>query len=140
MSVANLKIIMAINMQKLFFGAVAGLVATAFSVSFTVQAEHHDEVISKVMKDFHKAPKGVDPVSKKAGDGKATKEELKKLVEGYKAMAKAKPAKGTDASWKEKMTKLVAASEGLEKGLPDAAAKFKEAVNCKACHSEHKPD
>ena len=96
--------------------------------------------IKEVMKAYHKAPKGVDPVCKKAVDGKASPDEVKKLVDGYKAMATAKPPKGDDASWKEKTTKLLAAAQALQSGAPDGAAKYKEAVNCKACHSVHKPD
>ncbi len=92
------------------------------------------------MKAFHKAPKGVDPVCKKATDGKASADELAKLVAGYKAMCDAKPAKGDEASWKEKTVKLLEAAQALQKGTPDGAAKYKEAVNCKACHSAHKPD
>ena len=96
--------------------------------------------IKEVMKAYHKAPKGVDPVCKKAVDGKASPEEVKKLVDGYKVLATAKPPKGDDASWKEKTTKLLAAAQALQSGAPDGAAKYKEAVNCKACHSVHKPD
>lgn len=92
------------------------------------------------MKAFHKAPKGVDPVCKKAGDGKASAEELSKLVASYKTLISAKPPRGDEASWKAKTTALLAAAEGLKIGAPDAAAKYKEAVNCKACHSVHKPE
>ena len=31
-------------------------------------------------------------------------------------------------------------AEALQKGEADGAARYKEAVNCKACHSAHKPD
>ena len=40
----------------------------------------------------------------------------------------------------EKTEKLLAAAQALQSGAPDGAAKYKEAVNCKACHSAHKPD
>ncbi len=103
-------------------------------------AESKEDAVKEFMKTYHKAPKGVDPVCKKAGDGQATAEELKKLVAGYKVMAAAKPPRGDEASWKEKTSKLLAAAQGLEKRAPDAAAKYKEAVNCKACHSLHKPE
>lgn len=103
-------------------------------------ADAKQDPIEQVMKLYHKAPKGTDPTCKKASEGKASADELKKLVAGYKLMAAAKPPKGDDASWKEKTTKLLAAAEALQKGEPDAAAKYKAAVNCKACHSVHKPD
>ena len=103
-------------------------------------ADANEEAIEKVMNTCHKAPKGVDPICKKAIEGKASPEEDKKLLAGYKVLAGTKPPKGDEAGWKEKTTKLLAAAEGLEKGGPDATAKYKEAVNCKACHSVHKPD
>ena len=129
-------------MRKLRFTAVAGI-AVAITVGTHVwqaQAADSKDAIKDVMKAYHKAPKGTDPTCKKAADGKATPEELKKLVAGYTAMAAAKPPQGDAASWKEKTSKLLAAAQALEKGVPDAAAKYKEAVNCKACHSAHKPE
>ncbi len=105
-----------------------------------MNAAEAKDPIKEVMKIYHKAPKGVDPICKKAGDGKATPAELKNLVAAYGTMAKAKPSKGDEASWKEKTSKLLAAAQALQSGAPDGAALFKEAVNCKACHSVHKPD
>ncbi|MBI1840274.1 MAG: hypothetical protein HYR88_05410 [Verrucomicrobia bacterium] len=103
-------------------------------------ADAGKDAIKEVMKAYHKAPKGVDPVCKRAVDGKASAEELKKLVAGYKTLASAKPPRGDEASWKEKTAKLLAACQALEKGEEGAAAKYKEALNCKACHSAHKPE
>ena len=99
-----------------------------------------DSPTKTFMKKYHKAPQGVDPISKKATMGKATPQELKELAAGYHAMAKAKPPKGDNAGWTERTKKLAAAGDALAKGDPDGLARFKDAVNCKACHSEHKPD
>ena len=118
----------------------AGLLAGSVLVWPSRAADAKPNPIKEVMKAYHKAPKGVDPVCKKASDGKATPDEIKKLVAGYVALAAAKPPKGDAASWKEKTSKLLAAAQSLEKGAPGAAASYKEAVNCKACHSVHKPD
>lgn len=120
--------------------AVVASLATGAWLSSSYAAEDKKDPVKEFMKAYHKAPKGVDPVCKKAGDGKATPDEIHKLIAGYKVMAAAKPPKGDEASWKEKTAKLLSAAEGLEKGGPDATAKYKEAVNCKACHSAHKPD
>ena len=119
---------------------VATALAAGAWLSSSFAAEGGKNPVKEFMKAYHKAPKGVDPVCKKASDGKATPDEIHKLILGYKVMAAAKPSKGDEASWKEKTAKLLSAAEGLEKGGPDAIAKFKEAVNCKACHSVHKPD
>ena len=110
-------------------------------LTWQLQAEDaNDEAIKKVMKTCHKAPKGEDPICKKAIDGKASAEEMKKLVNGYKELAAAKPPKGDEASWKEKTGKLLATAEALQKNEAGAAAKYKDAVNCKACHEAHKPN
>ena len=117
-----------------------GQQAIAREAGRVLAAKSDKAVIETAMKKYHKAPKGTDPVCKRAQDGKATKEELHGLVECYKAMAAVKPPKGDDASWKDKTGKLLAAAQALQSGAPDGAAKYKEAVNCKACHSAHKPD
>jgi hypothetical protein len=59
------------------------------------------------------------------------------LVADYKFLTTAKPPRGDAASWKEKTGKLYAAALALEHGESDAIAKYKEALNCKACHSAH---
>lgn len=119
---------------------VAGLLTGSAGVTQLQAADANDEAIAKVMKTCHKAPKGEDPICKKAIDGKASPAEIKQLVACYKVLAGTKPPKGDEAGWKDKTSKLLAAAEGLEKGGPDAIAKYKEAVNCKACHSVYKPD
>jgi mono/diheme cytochrome c family protein len=118
----------------------AALAVAGFTFHHLNAAEPGEDAIKQVMKIYHKAPKGVDPICKKASDGKATPAELKNLVAAYRTMSKASPPKGDAASWKEKTAKLLAAAEALSAGQPDGAALYKEAVNCKACHSVHKPD
>ena len=118
--------------------AVCGLVVVTSAVR-TMAAGDEANPIKQVMKIYHKAPKGVDPVCKKASDGKASAAEIKNLVAAYKTLAAAKPPKGDEASWKEKTSALLSAAEAMQKGAPDGVARYKEAVNCKACHSVHKP-
>lgn len=116
-------------------------VLAAGTMCFQAQAaDAQADAVKEVMKKFHKAPKGEDPICKKAIDGKATAQELKDMVAGYKKMAAAKVPHGDAASWKTKTTALLAASEALQKNTAGAVDKYKEAVNCKACHSEHKAD
>jgi hypothetical protein len=130
-----------IKPAKFFTISTALAALTLATVALRSFAAVDDEdAIKKVMKEYHKAPKGTDTVSKKAIEGNASQEEIKKLIAGYKIMANTKAPKGDQASWKEKTGKLLAASEGLVKGGDDARAKYKEAVSCKACHSAHKPD
>lgn len=113
--------------------AVAGMMGSVW-----VCGADGESVIKDVMKKYHKAPKGTDNTAQKAQKGTATPEEIKGLIEGYKAISMAKPPEGDAASWKEKTSKVLAAAMALEKGGADAQAKFKEASNCKACHEVHK--
>lgn len=115
---------------------IAGVLSAAL---LSTAAEGEDGPIKEAMKKYHKAPQGTDPVAKRAAQGKATKQELKDLAEGYRKMAKAKPPQGDEASWKEKTSKIVAAATALERGEAGAVDKYKEASNCKACHDVHKP-
>lgn len=116
------------------FGLLAGLTHTALS-----QDKGKDNPIKAAMQKYHKAPKGTDPTCKVAGEGKASKEDLEGMVKAYTAMASTKPPQGDDASWKEKTAKLLAATKDLHAGKAGAADAYKAAVNCKACHSVHRP-
>ena len=55
-------------------------------------------------------------------------------------MENVEPPKGDPADFKSHVEKLVAATQDVADKKPDAVAHYKEAVNCKACHTEHKPD
>lgn len=127
-------------LAKILMPALALTCTMALFSTVNAADAEKDNPTKEFMKKYHKAPQGVDSISKKASMGKASPEELKGLAAGYKAMIAAKPPKGDAASWKEKTTKLSAAADALVKGEPDAVARYKEAVNCKACHSEHKPN
>ena len=107
--------------------------------TFAVHAAD-DGPIKKAMQKVHKAPKTEKKLSEKIVEGTATDEEKETALALYKAMADSKAPKGDDAAFKAKVAKLISATEELVAKKPDAVAHYKEAVNCKACHSEHKPD
>ncbi|HBH50265.1 MAG TPA: hypothetical protein DDY91_00055 [Planctomycetaceae bacterium] len=71
-------------------------------------------------------------------EGTATPEEKKKLADLYVEMAKNKPPKGTDDSWKKLNDALIKASKEIVDGKPTGVEDLKKAVNCGACHSAHK--
>ena len=58
----------------------------------------------------------------------------------YLAMEKVEPPRGSVEGWVAKMKKLSEASIYLYAEKEGAVEMFKEAVNCKACHSKHKPE
>ena len=98
-----------------------------------------DNPMKKAMSYAHKAPEGQKKIGEKICEGTATDEEASKTLSLYKAMLDCTPPRGEKAAYKEKMEKLIAATEAVVAKKDGAAAQYKEAVNCKACHSEHKP-
>ncbi len=96
--------------------------------------------IKDAMKYAHKAPKGEKKINEKIVEGTVSDEELKQTLALYLAIGDTKPPKGDAAEFKAKLGKLIAATEEVVAKKPDAAAHYKEAANCKACHSEHKGD
>ena len=123
----------------LIVSAASVALTLTFLSAYAADADNKESPTKAFMKKYHKAPRGTDPVAKRAQEGKATPQELKELAAGYHAMAKDKPPQGDAASWKEKTTKLASAADALVKGDPGAQERYKEAVNCKACHEVHKP-
>lgn len=115
------------------------LLATGLSVSLlAADSKSKPKYTTKeIMKAINK---GDDSICKKITKGTASKEEIAKMIACYKELPLNEPPKGSAASWKEKSSALVKAAEALGKNEPGALEKFKQAVNCKACHSEHKPD
>ena len=116
------------------FGVAFGLLTTGLRA-----ADAKSNPIKEAMQKYNKAPKDVDPICKRAGAGKATKEEIDGMLVAYRAMGAAKPSQGAPAKWAKLCATLVDATAALQKGEADAPEKFKAAVNCKACHEEFKP-
>ena len=112
----------------------AALALTAFA------ADDEFKAIEDAMKFAHKAPKGTPKVSDKIIDGTVSEDDLKKTLELYKAMVDTKPPKGEAAAFKDKVAKLITATEDVVAKKDGAGAAYKQAVNCKACHSDHKAD
>lgn len=92
------------------------------------------EVIKTAMKDFHK---GDAALCKKVGTT-ATDDELATLLKAYQDMCAATPPKGDKAAWVTKCQALIGAVKKVQAKDPAGAAAYKAAVNCKACHTDHK--
>lgn len=93
--------------------------------------------ISDVMVDFHK---GKESLAVQAREGKAKQEDLEKMLKAYREIHGLTPPKGTLEGWKLRTTALIESTQGLIDGQADAAAAYKTAVNCKACHTDHRSD
>jgi len=118
---------------------LTAVVFTTLTASLALAADEPNP-IKDSMKYSHKAPKGEKKINEKIIEGAATDAEIAKTLELYKAIGDTKPPKGDAADFKAKVAKLVAATEEVVAKKPDAAMHYKEAVNCKACHGEHKAD
>jgi hypothetical protein len=93
--------------------------------------------ISDVMLALHK---GDDSLAVQAREGKVAQDDLKRMLASYQAIHGLTPPKGTLESWKLKTTALIDSTQGLIDDKDGAAGVYKTAVNCKACHSEHRTD
>jgi hypothetical protein len=122
------------NLKSL--SATATLFVAITLTAFALDAKY--QPIADAMKFAHKAPKGVPKVSDKIIDGTVSEADLKKTLELYKAMANTEPPKGDAAAFKEKVAKLISATEDVVAKKDGAGAAYKAAVNCKDCHSEFK--
>jgi hypothetical protein len=110
------------------------------SLAFAMAAiAEEDNAIKVAMKYAHKAPQGQKKLNEKIIEGTATDAEITKALELYKAMADTKPPRGDQAAFKEKVAKVVAATQELVDKKSEGVAHYKEAINCKACHSDFKP-
>lgn len=93
---------------------------------------------AKSIKDVMAAHKGKESLHAKITGGKGTDEDHKKLLGFYEFLATQKPAKGDEASWKEKTAAMVSAAKEVVEKKATGIENLKKATNCKACHDVHK--
>ncbi len=98
------------------------------------------EVIEDAMKKYHKAPKGQDPVCKVVSNGQGTDAQIAELITAYQVMCKEAPPRGEKEGWVKKCQALIASLKKVQSKDAAGVEEYKKAVNCKACHSEHKPE
>jgi hypothetical protein len=117
--------------------AAAILAALAFAPLAISAANKPKYTIKEVMKEIHK---GDDNIGKRVVKGAASKDDVNKMVEYYASLPLNDPPRGDKESWLAKTSALVKASKEVQAGAPGALDHYKEAANCKACHSAHKPE
>lgn len=93
------------------------------------------DVIKTAMKTYHKPD---DALCKKVSGGTASDAELATMLKVYQDMCAATPPKGDKAAWVKKNQALIGAVKKIQAKDAAGVAAYKAAVNCKACHSEHK--
>jgi hypothetical protein len=122
-------------MRKLIGLALFALVVGG--VSWAGSPAVAPKTIKDVMGEGHK---GKPALCGLASTGKASKDDIKKLVALYEDLGKNDPPKGDKTAWKKKCDDLLAAAKKLEGDPADKAAikAYASAVNCKGCHTDHK--
>jgi len=93
------------------------------------------DVIKTIMKTYHKPE---DALCKKVSGGTATDAELTTLLKVYQDMCAATPPKGDKTAWVAKCQALIGAVKKVQAKDATGIAAYKAAVNCKACHTDHK--
>ncbi|WP_395718765.1 c-type cytochrome domain-containing protein [Prosthecobacter sp.] len=93
------------------------------------------DVIKTAMKQYHKPD---DALCKKVAGGTASDAELGTMLKVYQDMCAATPPKGDKAAWVTKCQALIGAVKKIQAKDANGVAAYKTAVNCKACHTDHK--
>jgi len=93
------------------------------------------DVIKTAMKTHHKPD---DALCKKVSGGTATDAELGTILKVYQDMCAATPPKGDKDAWVAKCQALIGAVKKIQAKDATGVAAYKAAVNCKACHTDHK--
>lgn len=93
------------------------------------------DVIKTAMKQSFKPE---DALCKKVSSGTASDADLAQMLKICQSICAATPPKGDKAAWVSKCQALIASVKKVQAKDPTGIEAFKKAVNCKACHSEHK--
>jgi Planctomycete cytochrome C len=91
--------------------------------------------IADIMRSIHegKASKAV-----LAPQGKLSDDDLNQMLELYGLMAGMTPPQGDKARFQSLTQTLIAATKGLLAKTPGADDEFKQAVDCRSCHTQHR--
>jgi hypothetical protein len=127
------------TLKKAIYVGSAALALAVVGTSVLLQAAEAKAKysIKDVMKTIHK---GDDNIGKRVAGGKASQEDIAKMLEHYMALPQNEPPRGDKASWQEKTSAMLASARAVKEGKPGAIEAYKSATNCKACHNVHKPE
>jgi hypothetical protein len=124
-------------MKNQFLVLSSALALAAVTVIVNAADKKPKYTTEEVMEALHK---GDVNVGKRVLKGEGTKDDFAKLVEYYESLPLNTPEKGEKTSWETKTTALLKSAKALKAGEAGAFEKYKEAVNCKACHTAHRPE
>jgi hypothetical protein len=95
--------------------------------------------IKDVMQGAHVAPQGQQSLLVRVAGGNASAEEKQQLLDLYISLAENEPPRGELAAFQAKTRPIIIAAAKVVVGREGAGAELRKAVNCAACHRDHKP-
>jgi len=98
------------------------------------EAPKPKHTIEEVMEQAHKGG-----LLNKVADGQATPEEKALLLDLYVSLAENDPPRGDAESFQKLANQAVLGAARVVVGREGAEGQIKRAVNCMACHREHRP-
>lgn len=118
--------------------SVTAVIVAVSAFAFAAGDDENHKIIEKVMKE---GMKGDDGPFAKAKAGELSKDDAESLAKLVGTLKGTKAPRGEQSDYDKKVAELIAAVTGVATGDADdkALGRLKEAGNCKACHSEHKP-
>jgi len=136
----QMKVLRTLVNTSIGLGIVTGMVGCSSANYSSKPTKAVDEVMQAGFKGKDPALKGSDSVAGRIREGNATPDDIRLMVELTRQLALNSPPKGELASWTAKTVALRDATKNLADHKPGALEIWKDAANCKACHSLHKPD
>jgi hypothetical protein len=91
--------------------------------------------IADIMRSIHE---GKSSKAVLAPQGKLSDDDLNQMLELYVLMAAMTPPQGDKAHFQSLTQTLIASTKGLLAKTPGADEEFKQAVDCRSCHSQHR--
>lgn len=124
-------------MRKLTCLCVAVLLTVGVTNGFGDDAEEGDGHTNKEVMAAHKG--GANSLLSRVVSGDATAEEQVELLDLYVSLRENEAPRGDAESWHELTDAILIAASKVVAGRDGAGDELKEATNCMACHSQHKP-
>ena len=123
---------------SLFVAVVFGLVHAVVFAQETDQAKPK-HAIKDVMREAHVGPEGGMSLLMRVVGGNASDEEKQQLLDLYISLAENEPPRGELKAFQDKTRPIIIAAAKVVVGREGAGAELRKAVNCAACHRDHKP-
>jgi hypothetical protein len=122
-----------------FLLAAVGVVHTFVQAGQDTPQAKPKHAIKEVMQGAHVAPQGEQSLLLRVAAGNASPEEQQQLLDLYISLAENEPPRGELAAFQAKTRPIIIAAAKVVVGREGAGAELRKAVNCAACHREHKP-